>query len=209
MAKTPDSVQFTVGVRGPSGKWEEIGTVDVPVSVVTRREGAFIDLARSRRIDNTPCPICGGDRLRTDFTGSGRCHAGPFAPGGITINNDPPERGLPPMTDRKRSAISGEFVTAEYADTHPDTTVSESRPARAEEHPPESVLPPETLARLREAGAKTGRLVAVGASEVRALLDAATERDRLAGLLDEVRRSGCAVEIAGVRIAPCDARADR
>ena len=37
------------------------------------------------------------------------------------------------MTDRKRSAISGEFVTAEYADTHPDTTVSESRPARAEE----------------------------------------------------------------------------
>ena len=39
-----------------------------------------------------------------------------------------------------------------------------------------------------------------------ALLDAAAERDRLAGLLDEPRRSGCAVEIAGVRIAPCDER---
>lgn len=41
---------------------------------------------------------------------------------------------------------------------------------------------------------------------VLALLDAAAERDRLAGLLDEPRRSGCAVEIAGVRIAPCDER---
>jgi len=39
-----------------------------------------------------------------------------------------------------------------------------------------------------------------------ALLDAAAERDRLARLLDEPRRSGCAVEIAGVRIAPCDER---
>ena len=39
-----------------------------------------------------------------------------------------------------------------------------------------------------------------------ALLDAAAERDRLAGLLNEPRRSGCAVEIAGVRIAPCDER---
>lgn len=37
-------------------------------------------------------------------------------------------------------------------------------------------------------------------------LDAAAERDRLARLLDEPRRSGCAVEIAGVRIAPCDER---
>lgn len=24
--------------------------------------------------DNEPCPSCGGDRLRADFTGSGRCH---------------------------------------------------------------------------------------------------------------------------------------
>lgn len=38
-----------------------------------------IEVARwrqeQRRLDNTPCPDCGGDRLRTDFTGSGRCHA--------------------------------------------------------------------------------------------------------------------------------------
>ena len=37
-----------------------------------------IEAARARRIqreaDNQPCPTCGGDRLRTDFTGSGRCH---------------------------------------------------------------------------------------------------------------------------------------
>ena len=39
-----------------------------------------------------------------------------------------------------------------------------------------------------------------------ALLDADAERDRLARLLDEPRRSGCAVEIAVVRIAPCDER---
>lgn len=28
-----------------------------------------------RAQDNEPCPTCGGDRLRTDFTDSGRCHA--------------------------------------------------------------------------------------------------------------------------------------
>jgi len=31
--------------------------------------------ARQRERDNEPCPKCGGDRLRTDFTSSGRCHA--------------------------------------------------------------------------------------------------------------------------------------
>lgn len=31
--------------------------------------------AEQRDRDNEPCPTCGGDRLRTDFTGSGRCHA--------------------------------------------------------------------------------------------------------------------------------------
>jgi len=31
--------------------------------------------APSQRTDDEPCPKCGGDRLRTDFTGSGRCHA--------------------------------------------------------------------------------------------------------------------------------------
>lgn len=49
-------------------------------------------------------------------------------------------------------------------------------------------------------------IAAANPAAVLALLDAAAERDRLAGLLDEPRRSGCAVEIAGVRIAPCDER---
>ena len=31
--------------------------------------------AAVRARDNAPCPNCGGDRLRTDFTGSGKCHA--------------------------------------------------------------------------------------------------------------------------------------
>lgn len=31
--------------------------------------------ARQRTKDNDPCATCGGDRLGTDFTGSGRCHA--------------------------------------------------------------------------------------------------------------------------------------
>lgn len=31
--------------------------------------------AARRDLDNQPCPVCGGDRLRTDFTNSGRCHA--------------------------------------------------------------------------------------------------------------------------------------
>ena len=35
---------------------------------------AFYRAEQSDR-DNEPCPTCGGDRLRTDFTGSGRCHA--------------------------------------------------------------------------------------------------------------------------------------
>ena len=30
---------------------------------------------QQRERDNLPCPKCGGDRLRGDFTGSGRCHA--------------------------------------------------------------------------------------------------------------------------------------
>ena len=36
-----------------------------------------VEAARARQLelDNEPCPKCGGDRLRTDFTGSGRCHA--------------------------------------------------------------------------------------------------------------------------------------
>lgn len=36
--------------------------------------------AEQRARDNEPCPRCGGDRLRTDFTDSGRCHAPRQAP---------------------------------------------------------------------------------------------------------------------------------
>lgn len=141
------------------------------------------------------------------------------------------------MPDRKRSAISGKFVTTEYADAHPDTTVSERRAPR-----PETPDVPE-LRRLAEAatpgpwawdddharpGLRHGRsfggilfrcgalygpaaadaefIAAASPDVVLGLLAAAAERDRLAGLLDETRRSGCAVEIAGVRIAPCDER---
>ena len=49
-------------------------------------------------------------------------------------------------------------------------------------------------------------IAAANPATVLALLDDVDERDRLARLLDEPRRSGCAVEIAGVRIAPCDER---
>ncbi|WP_406245830.1 hypothetical protein ACI7YT_12380 [Microbacterium sp. M] len=31
--------------------------------------------AEQRDRDNEPCEKCGGDRLRTDFTGANRCHA--------------------------------------------------------------------------------------------------------------------------------------
>ena len=57
-----------------------------------------------------------------------------------------------------------------------------------------------------EAGEYDAELIAAAINALPALLDAAAERDRLAGLLNEPRRSGCAVEIAGVRIAPCDER---
>lgn len=33
--------------------------------------------AEQRDRDNQPCDKCGGDRLRPDFTQSGRCHATP------------------------------------------------------------------------------------------------------------------------------------
>lgn len=36
---------------------------------------AALALAEQRDLDNLPCGECGGDRLRTDFTGSGRRHA--------------------------------------------------------------------------------------------------------------------------------------
>lgn len=35
---------------------------------------AAAERLRQSVIDRRPCPACGGDRLRQDFTGSGRCH---------------------------------------------------------------------------------------------------------------------------------------
>lgn len=48
---------------------DEIPVVDL---VAALRES--IERAKQRRIDNTPCPKCGGDRLRADFTDPTRCH---------------------------------------------------------------------------------------------------------------------------------------
>ena len=79
-----------------------------------------------------------------------------------------------------------------------------------------SDLTPETLAELRRLYEVAFSVAAPendweewtskAAEAFPALLHAAAERDRLARLLDEPRRSGCAVEIAGVRIVPCDER---
>ena len=69
-----------------------------------------------------------------------------------------------------------------------------------------SDLTPEKLAELRRLLDAPPQHLTIARDDALALLDAAEERDRLARLLDEPRRSGCAVEIAGVRIAPCDER---
>lgn len=39
------------------------------------RDGISEWVRASRERDNTPCSVCGGDRLRTDFTTAYRCHA--------------------------------------------------------------------------------------------------------------------------------------
>ena len=65
---------------------------------------------------------------------------------------------------------------------------------------------PEIQAELRRLLDAPPQDITIARDDALALLDAAAERDWLAGLLDEPRRSGCAVEIAGVRIAPCDER---
>jgi hypothetical protein len=36
----------------------------------------LLSVERARAVRNEPCPVCGGDRLRPDYTGSGHCHAG-------------------------------------------------------------------------------------------------------------------------------------
>lgn len=46
-----------------------------PQYVPTPLASVFFSILDSQRAqDNESCPTCGGDRLRTDFTGSGRCH---------------------------------------------------------------------------------------------------------------------------------------
>lgn len=51
-------------------------TADVPDLAAALRES--FGAARSRReqrlLDDLPCPQCGGDRLRADFTTPGRCY---------------------------------------------------------------------------------------------------------------------------------------
>lgn len=49
------------------------------------------------------------------------------------MTTDPPDR---PTRTQRRSAITGEFVTAEEAKAHPDTTVTERRAMPRETPPP-------------------------------------------------------------------------
>ena len=53
---------------------------------------------RARATRNDPCPTCGGDRLRPDHTGSGRCHAGKPPADAVVI----PTSSLPPDSDPDR-----------------------------------------------------------------------------------------------------------
>lgn len=48
---------------------------DEAPDLLDRLEMVMAAAIEQARIDKTPCPRCGGDRLRADFTGSGRCHA--------------------------------------------------------------------------------------------------------------------------------------
>jgi len=56
-----------------------------PVDLMAALRGSITAAEAQRRRDNEPCPNCGGDRLRTDFTNSDQCHAPhPTAPEGAT-----------------------------------------------------------------------------------------------------------------------------
>lgn len=44
-----------------------------PVDLVAALH-ASVMRAQQRRLDREPCPTCGGDRLRADFTNPDRCH---------------------------------------------------------------------------------------------------------------------------------------
>lgn len=37
--------------------------------------GYALAMEEQRRLDQQPCPTCGGDRLRADFTNPNQCHA--------------------------------------------------------------------------------------------------------------------------------------
>ena len=117
---------------------------------------------------------------------------------------------MPKLPKLYRDATTGQYTTAEDAAARPAETVAETVEAR---HETPDVA---ELRRLLDAyRAASGLAPIVDAwyevaraahAALPALLDADAERDRLARLLDEPRRSGCAVEIAGVRIALCDER---
>lgn len=83
--------------------------------------------AEQRKRDNEPCPKCGGDRLRTDFTGSGRCHS----PLPATI-----QRGAGGMNEaqklREAAAIGWDAAVEamRYEDGEPVEIVSMTNPYR-------------------------------------------------------------------------------
>ena len=109
-----------------------------------------------------------------------------------------------------RDATTGQYTTAEDAAARPAETVAETVDARHET--PDVAELRRLLAAYRAASGLAPivdawyEVARAAHAALPALLDADAERDRLARLLDEPRRSGCAVEIAGVRIAPCDER---
>ena len=109
-----------------------------------------------------------------------------------------------------RDATTGQYTTAEDAAARPAETVAETVDARHET--PDVAELRRLLAAYRAASGLAPivdawyEVARAAHAALPALLDADAERDRLARLLDEPRRSGCAVEIAGVRIAPCDKR---
>ena len=117
---------------------------------------------------------------------------------------------MPKLPKLYRDATTGQYTTAEDAAARPAETVAETVDARHET--PDVAELRRLLAAYRAASGLAPivdawyEVARAAHAALPALLDADAERDRLARLLDEPRRSGCAVEIAGVRIAPCDER---
>ena len=65
-------------LHGHRGLLDSIEPEDETVPGADLRAALQASLARTieelDRRDSLPCPSCGGDRLRPDFTGSGACH---------------------------------------------------------------------------------------------------------------------------------------